>query len=118
MQSVANPDWNPQTLHQFTLAARAQNQRPPLPDSDQLPLIRHSYFDLLGLPPTPGQVHAFLAERSPDAYAKVVDALLASPHFGERWGRPWPDLARHGDSNAGEENHPYPVPWRARNEVA
>lgn len=117
LPAVANPEWIRQPLDHFTLAAREQNQRPPVPAADQRTLIRRAYFDLIGLPPTPDQVHAFLADRSPDAYAKVVDGLLASHHFGERWGRHWLDLARYGDSNGGDENHPYPLAWRYRNWV-
>ena len=62
-------------------------------------------------------MEAFLADQSPGAWAKVIDQLLASPHYGERWGRHWLDLARYGDSNGGDENHAYPLAWRYRNWV-
>ena len=65
--------------------------------ADKRTLIRRATFDLIGLPPTPEEVDAFRADKSPDAFAKVVDRLLASPHYGERWGRYWLDVARYSD---------------------
>src|SRR6185436_1712941 len=72
----------------------------PVGPADKRSLIRRAYFDLIGLPPTPEQVDAFLSDNSPDAYAKVVDRLLASTQYGERWGRHWLDIARYADGAA------------------
>jgi hypothetical protein len=74
-------------------------------------------FDLTGLPPSPAEVDAFLRDASPDAFAKVVDRLLASPAFGERWGRHWLDVARYGESTGSSRNVPYPQAWRYRDYV-
>src|SRR6202030_3863446 len=72
----------------------------PSPRADKRTLIRRLTFDLTGLPPTPEEVDAFLKDESPEAYAKVVDRLLASPRYGERWARHWLDLARYGEDQA------------------
>ena len=69
-------------------------------------LIRRVSLDLIGLPPTPEEVDAFMADARPDAYDRVVDRLLASPHYGERWARPWLDLARYADSQRLREGRP------------
>ena len=79
----------------------------PAPAADKRTLIRRASFDLIGLPPTPGEVQAFLADSSPDAFAKVVDRLLASPHYGERWGRHWLDVARYADGDAPDSRPVY-----------
>src|SRR5262249_6276019 len=74
----------------------------PAPPADRRALIRRATFDLLGLPPTPAEVDAFLADDSPAAYERLIDRLLASPHYGERWGRHWLDVARFAESNGFE----------------
>ena len=79
-------------------------------------MIRRVSFDLIGLPPTPEEVEAFVADTSPDAFKKVVDRLLASPRFGERWGRHWLDVARFAESS-GKANMMYPNAWRYRDWV-
>ena len=89
----------------------------PAPPADKRTLIRRATFDLTGLPPTPEEVNAFLADNSPDAFAKVVDRLLASPHYGERWARHWLDVARYADSNGLDENLVYRNAWRYRDYV-
>ena len=89
----------------------------PLGPADRRTLIRRATFDLAGLPPTPDEVTAFLADRSPDAFAKVVDRLLASPRYGERWGRHWLDVVRYADSAGENSDHPLPHAWRYRNWV-
>ena len=89
----------------------------PLGPADRRTLIRRATFDLTGLPPTPEEVEAFLADRSPDAFAKVVDRLLASPRYGERWGRHWLDVVRYADSAGENSDHPLPHAWRYRNWV-
>src|SRR5262249_33724022 len=86
-------------------------------DADRVTLIRRVTFDLTGLPPTPAQIDAFFKDSSADAFAHVVDRLLASPAFGERWGRHWLDVARYGESTGPSRDIPYPHPWRYRDYV-
>jgi len=80
-------------------------------------LVRRAYLDLIGLPPTPAQVFEFVEDRSTDAWSKLVERLLASPHYGERWGRHWLDLARYADSNGYEHDFDRPNAWRYRDYV-
>jgi mono/diheme cytochrome c family protein len=89
----------------------------PSPPSDRRTLIRRAYLDLTGLPPSPSQVNAFLSDAAPDAYAKVVEQLLASPHYGERWGRHWLDTVRYADSGGFEYDRDRPNAWRYRDYV-
>jgi hypothetical protein len=89
----------------------------PAPPASREQLIRRVTFDLIGLPPTPTEIDAFVGDASPDAWVKVVDRLLASPHYGERWGRYWLDLARYADSNGYEYDEPRPDAWRYRDYV-
>jgi hypothetical protein len=85
--------------------------------ADKRTLIRRATFDLTGLPPTPEEVDAFLADNAPNAFAKVVDRLLRSPHYGEKWGRHWLDVARYSDSNGLDENIALGTAWRYRDYV-
>ncbi len=89
----------------------------PSPEADRRSLLRRLSFDLLGLPPTPDEVRGFLDDRSPDAYEKLVDRLLASPHYGERWARHWLDVVRFGESNGFERDLPRDNAWPYRNWV-
>ena len=89
----------------------------PSPEADRTTLIKRLYYDLLGLPPAPAAVDAFVADASPDAYEKLVDQLLASPRFGERWGRHWLDKARYADSDGYEKDRNRPNAWRYRDWV-
>jgi hypothetical protein len=100
--------WATEPLDQWIAAARAKHGLRPNPPADKGVLVRRAYYDLLGLPPTPEQIEAFLADERPDAFARLVDELLASPHYGERWGRYWLDLVRYADT-AGD-NSDYPIP--------
>ncbi|MEY2409040.1 MAG: hypothetical protein QOF48_1710 [Verrucomicrobiota bacterium] len=86
------------------------------PEADRVTLLRRLSLDLLGLPPTPREVDEFIADKSPDAYEKCVERLLASPHYGERWGRHWLDLARYADSNGYEKDAPRSI-WPYRDYV-
>jgi len=88
----------------------------PSPEADRVTLLRRLKLDLLGLPPTPAEVEEFLADRTPDAYDRLVDRLLASPHYGERWGRHWLDQARYADSNGYTIDGPRPI-WKYRDWV-
>ena len=89
----------------------------PSPPADKATLLRRASFDLTGLPPTPEEVQAFLADNSPEAFEKVVDRLLASPHYGERWGRHWLDLARYAESEGFKADETRPNAWRYRDYV-
>ncbi len=89
----------------------------PVAAADPITLVRRLYLDLIGLPPTPEEVEAFVNDKSPEAYSKVVDKLLASPHFGERWGRHWLDVARYAESTGKAVNFNYPHAWRYRDYV-
>ena len=97
--TVANPAWVKNPIDAFILHRLEQEQLAPSPTADPATLIRRVYLDLVGLPPTPAEVEAFAADPSDRAYEAVVDRLLASPQFGERWARPWLDLARYADSH-------------------
>ncbi|HEY1188954.1 MAG TPA: DUF1549 domain-containing protein, partial [Gemmata sp.] len=89
----------------------------PSPEADRRTLIRRLKFDLLGLPPTPEEVHTFVTDRDPNAYEKLVRAYLASPHYGERWARHWLDAVRFAESNGFETNQPRPNAWHYRDYV-
>ena len=93
----------------FVLARLEQEGVAPSPEADRTTLLRRLSLDLLGLPPQPDEVSVFLSDTSPDAYERLVDRLLASPHFGERWGRHWLDLAHYADSDGylGDALRPY-----------
>src|SRR5690606_7148093 len=87
----------------FVLRRLEEERIAPSPEADRYTLIKRLYYDLLGLPPEPTAVDGFVNDASADAYEKLVDQLLASPHFGERWGRHWLDLARYADSDGYEK---------------
>lgn len=114
---TVNTNWPNNDIDRFILARLESAGIAPAPKADKRTLIRRATFDLIGLPPTPEEVNAFLADNSPDAFAKVIDRLLASPHYGERWGRHWLDVARYADSNGADENRPHPHAYRYRNYV-
>ena len=109
--------WVRTPIDAFILTAlRAKNLTPSQP-LDPIKLIRRVTFDLIGLPPTPEEVDAFLRDRSPEAYEKVVDRLLASPHYGERWALKWLDVVRYADTNGFELDADRPHAWRYRDYV-
>ncbi|MBP9224768.1 MAG: PSD1 domain-containing protein [Verrucomicrobiales bacterium] len=114
---VIREDWPKNVVDRFVLAEMEKHQLTPVPDADRPTLIRRAYFDLIGLPPSPVELDAFVEDESPDAFAKVIDRLLASKHFGERWGRHWLDVARYAESNGGDSNVTYPHAWRYRDYV-
>ena len=90
---------------------------PSAPPASPATLVRRAYLDLIGLPPTPAQTAEFLNDRAPDAWPRLIDRLLASPHYGERWGRHWLDVARYADSNGFEHDFDRPNAWRYRDYV-
>ena len=109
--------WGRNPIDHFVLARLEREGLAPSPEADPHTLVKRLYYDLLGLPPTPEEVTAYLAERSSDRCEKLVDRLLASPHFGERWGRHWLDMARYADSDGYEKDQPRPDAWRYRDWV-
>jgi hypothetical protein len=98
--TVADGSWVKRPIDAFVLAALEQRGLSPSPPADRRTLLRRASFDLIGLPPTAEEKDAFDRDRSPDAYERAVERLLASPHYGERWGRHWLDLARYADKPA------------------
>ena len=114
---VKNRAWPKSPLDSFILAPLEKAGLAPAAAADKRTLLRRSTYDLTGLPPTFAEAQAFLADASPDAFARVVDRLLASPRYGEKWGRHWLDVARYADSNGMDENLAYVNAWRYRNYV-
>ncbi|HVJ81315.1 MAG TPA: DUF1549 domain-containing protein, partial [Planctomycetia bacterium] len=106
-------DWARNPIDRFTLAKMESHGLAPSPEAERAILARRLSFDLLGLPPTPAQVREFLHDGRPDAYERLVDRMLASPHYGERWARVWLDIARYADS-AGYGSDPLRTIWRFR----
>jgi hypothetical protein len=98
LADVSDRSWARNPIDAFVLSKLEQAGLKPAPEADTLTLLRRATFDATGLPPTPQEIRAFLADKSPDAYDKLVDRLLASPHYGERWGRHWLDVARYVQS--------------------
>jgi mono/diheme cytochrome c family protein len=113
---VQNAQWPRNAVDRFVLARLEQEKTKPSPEADKVTLLRRVYLDLVGLPPSPGEVDAFLADGRPGAYERVVDRLLASPHYGERWGRHWLDLARYADTHGFSIDGPREV-WKYRDWV-
>jgi hypothetical protein len=109
--------WPRSDIDRFVLARLEETGLKPVCDANKLALVRRATFDLTGLPPTPEQIEAFLDDRSSEAFEKVVDRLLASPGYGERWGRHWLDVARYGESTGSSRNVPFPHAWRYRDYV-
>ncbi|HVC92465.1 MAG TPA: PSD1 and planctomycete cytochrome C domain-containing protein [Pirellulales bacterium] len=114
---VQDTAWPRSDIDHFVLARLEKEGLKPVTDADRSTLLRRVTFDLTGLPPTPEEIDAFLADESPRAFAVVVDRLLASPRFGERWGRHWLDVARYGESTGKDRNLPYRYAWRYRDYV-
>ncbi|HMX30520.1 MAG TPA: DUF1549 and DUF1553 domain-containing protein, partial [Blastocatellia bacterium] len=104
LPEVKNKAWVKTPIDAFILARLEKEGLTPSPEADKITLLRRLSFDLTGLPPTPQEVDAFLADKSPQAYEKQVERLLASPHYGERWGRLWLDAARYADSDGYEKD--------------
>ena len=118
--TVSNPGWCRTPIDAFILARLEENGLKPNPQADKYTLIRRASFDLTGLPPTEAEVQRFLVDDSPDAWTKVVDRLLASPHYGERWGRYWLDVARYADTKGDtpqREDPRLPFAWTYRDYV-
>lgn len=113
LPAVKQISWPRNAIDHFVLARLEKEGQSPSPPADRYTLVRRVYFDLVGLPPTPEEADAFVNDRSADAFEKLVDGLLASPRYGERWARRWMDLARYADSNGYEKDRPRTIwPWR------
>jgi hypothetical protein len=114
---VVDSRWPCSPIDCFVLAKREASGIRPAPSADRRTLLRRAAFDLCGVPPTPEEVDAFIRDERPDAFERVIDRLLASPSYGERWGRHWLDLARYADSNGMDDNLAYSDAWRYRDYV-
>ena len=114
MPKVDASSWARNPIDLFVLAKLESEGVKPSPEAGKVTLLRRAHFDLTGLPPTPEDVESFLADDSPEAYGKVVDGLLDSEHFGERWAIPWLDAARYADSDGYERDPLRPHAWRWR----
>ena len=114
---VENGDWVRNPIDTFILARLEEAGLAPAPPADKAGLLRRAYYDLTGLPPTPEEVQRFLADDSPDAFERVVDRLLESPHYGEKWGRHWLDLVRYAETNSFERDGAKPFVWKYRDYV-
>lgn len=114
---VETEAWLSTSVDAFILARMEKEGLRPAPRADPRTLIRRATFDLTGLPPTPEEVDSFLADHSPDAFARVVDRLLDSPRHGEHWGRHWLDVVRYADTAGDTADYPLPEAWRYRNYV-
>ena len=114
---VKNRRWVKSPIDAFILQKLEVKGLAPAAPADKLTLLRRATYDLTGLPPTEAEMRDFLADQSPQAFAKVVDRLLANPRYGEKWGRHWLDVARYADSTGNDEDHRYPHAWKYRDYV-
>jgi hypothetical protein len=115
--SVRNRSWVRTPIDAFVLARLEQHGIQPAAPADPRTLLRRVYFDLIGLPPTPEELQAFLKDSSPEAFARVVEDLLSRPQYGERWARHWLDVVRYAESNGYEHDGVKPNAWRYRDYV-
>jgi len=114
---VKRQDWCRDPVDRFILAKLEAEGLEPAPPADRVTLIRRLTYDLTGLPPSPDEVDAFVADRTPGSFERLVDRLLASPHHGEKWGRHWLDLVGYGETNGYERDSAKPFAWRYRDYV-
>ena len=117
LPNVKNKDWAASPIDMFILAQLEAKNLAPSPQADRRTLIRRVTFDLIGLPPTPAQIDAFVADDRADAYPRLVERLLASPHYGERWARHWLDIVRFGESHGFEHDELRTNAWPYRDWV-
>jgi len=114
---VPDTDWPRSAVDRFVIARLNSRGLSPVADAERRTLLRRATYDLIGLPPTMDEMADFLSDESPDAFAHVVDRLLSSPHYGERWGRHWLDVARYADTAGETADFPIPAAYRYRNYV-
>ncbi len=113
LPKVKEQSWPKHAIDYFSLSQMEKRNSGPSPEADKYTLVRRVYLDLIGLPPTPREADAFVRDTSPKAYEKLVDHLLSSEHYGERWARLWLDLARYSDTNGYEKDRPRSIwPYR------
>ncbi len=112
-----NKSWSKTPIDYFILAKLEEKGMKPSSPADKRTLLRRVTFDLIGLPPTPEEMRNFLADKSPDAFAKVIDRLLASPRYGERWARHWLDVVHYADTHGHDQDRPRPNAWPYRDYV-
>ena len=113
LPDVSKPEWVRNPIDRFVLAKLDRADLHPSSEADRYTLVRRVYLDLVGLPPTPEEADEYINDVSPNAYDKLVGRLLASPHYGERWGRRWLDIARYADTNGYEKDRPRSIwPYR------
>ncbi len=117
VRPAAVPGGKENAVDGFLAAALREKGLQPGPRADKRTLVRRVYLDLIGLPPSPEETRAFLAADAPDAWERLVESLLASPHYGERWGRHWLDLVHYADSGGYERDFDWPTMWRYRDYV-
>jgi hypothetical protein len=117
LPEVKNAAWPRHEIDRFILEGLEEAGLEPSPPADRIALVRRAYYNLLGLPPTPEQVDAFLADESPEAWEKLIDRLLASEQYGEHWGRKWLDVVRYAETNSFERDGMKPHAWRYRDYV-
>lgn len=117
LPDVVDPSWIRNAIDPFVLSRLESEGISPSAEANPATLIKRLYYDLIGLPPTVEQVDAFMSNPSESSYEALVDRLLASEHFGERWGRHWLDMARYADSDGYEKDRPRPNAWRYRDWV-
>jgi mono/diheme cytochrome c family protein len=115
--AATDPAWNQNPIDAFILSRLESEGLRPAPAASRQALIRRAYYDLTGLPPTPEEVAAFVADESADAWPRLVERLLESPHYGEKWGRHWLDLVRYAETNSYERDGIKPNAWRYRDYV-
>jgi Protein of unknown function (DUF1549)/Protein of unknown function (DUF1553)/Planctomycete cytochrome C len=114
---VKRTDWCRTPIDAYILAKLEDEKLEPAPPADRATLIRRLTYDLTGLPPSPDDFDAFLADQTPGSFERLVDRLLSSPHYGEKWGRHWLDLVRYGETNGYERDSAKPFAWRYRDYV-
>jgi mono/diheme cytochrome c family protein len=113
----ADAKWARNPIDAFIVAKQREKGLSPSPEADRRTLIRRLYFDLIGLPPAPAEVEAFVRDKDPQAYQKLVDRLLDSPRYGERWARHWLDVVHYGDTHGYDKDQPRPNAWPYRDYV-
>ena len=115
--TTRSPRMNAHPIDAFLMKTMEERGLEPAPEADPATLVRRAYLDLTGLPPSPAETAGFLNDESADRWERLIDRLLASPHYGERWGRHWLDVARYADSNGFEHDFDRPNAWRYRDYV-
>lgn len=116
-QAIDGSNWSRTPVDHFILRKLAEHNMAPSPEADRRTLYRRVSFDLIGLPPDPNDVDAFVSDPDPLAYEKLIDRLLASPHYGERWARHWLDVVHYGDTHGYDKDKPRPNAWPYRDYV-